>query len=138
MADVQSEEPRLPLEDGIALFQGHHQIVMSSHEDLQRAEKDVNHILMIKAYLGGVKAIRQTLEASNCTSDLFKWVLEKCASESISDVDELIADTVEEGATYSKSPIDIRNNRLWTIRVSVGQTLSHLASHFLLLADREI
>ncbi|KAK3309797.1 muts domain V-domain-containing protein [Chaetomium strumarium] len=120
---AKSEEARLPLEDGVALFEGHHQIVMSSHEDLQRAEKDLNHVLMIKAYLGGVNAIRQTLEASNCTSDLCKWVLEKCAPENTSAINELIESAVEEGATYSKAPIDVRNNRLWALKAEPNGVL---------------
>ncbi|KAK4239418.1 hypothetical protein C8A03DRAFT_42962 [Achaetomium macrosporum] len=118
-----SGEPRLPLQDGVALFEGHHQLAMSSHEELQRAEKDLNHILMIKAYLGGVNAIRQTLEVSNCTSDLCKWVLEKCALENTAPIAELIERTVEEGATYSKAPIDVRNNRLWALKAEPNGVL---------------
>lgn len=91
---------------------------MPSHEELQGAEKDLNHILMIKAYLGGVQAIRETLEVTNCTSQLFKWVLEKCGQENTASAIGLIEEAIQQDAVFSKAPIDTRNNRLWAIKVS--------------------
>ncbi|SPQ18466.1 81145c05-24a5-493d-828d-d3f0b052c801 [Thermothielavioides terrestris] len=107
---------RLPLQDGVALIHGHHQIIMPSHEELQRAENDLNSILMIKAYLGGVQEIQETLEMADCTSRLCKWVLEKCARENTAPLIGLIERTIERDATYSKAPIDVRNNRLWAVK----------------------
>lgn len=99
------------------LTQGHHDIVMPSHEELQAAEKDLNHILMIKAYLAGIGLLRDTLEASDCTSQLCRWVLENCGPENTAAIASLIGEAIEEDATYSKAPIDIRNNRLWAVKV---------------------
>lgn len=99
------------------MIQGRHQIVMASHEELQGAEKDLNHILMIKAYLEGIQALRETLEAGDCRSELCKWVLERCRREHTDPIAALLGSTIEEDATYSKAPIDIRNNRLWAIKV---------------------
>jgi hypothetical protein len=92
---------------------------MPSHEELQGAERDLNHVLMIKAYLGGIQTIRETLEAADCTSQLFKWVLEKCGQGNIAPIVGLIQEAVEQDAVFSKAPIDTRNNRLWAIKVSV-------------------
>lgn len=91
---------------------------MASHEELKDAEKDLNHVLMIKAYLGGVRAVHETLEVSDCTSELCKWVMEKCRREHTAPILALIEETIEQDAIYSKAPIDVRNNRLWAVRVS--------------------
>ena len=116
---LRTGEPRIALQDGVALIEGHHQIVMPSHEELQQAEKDLNHILMIKAYLGGIQSVQETLEVANCTSQLCKWVLERCGPENTAQVNALLGDAIEPDATWSKAPIDIRNNRLWAVKVSV-------------------
>lgn len=108
---------RIPLQDGVALVQGRHQISMPSHEELQRAEKDLNHILMVKAYLGGVQSIQETLEAAGCTSKLCNWVLEKCRRENTAPIARFIEQAIEQDAIYSKAPIDIRNNRMWAVKV---------------------
>jgi DNA mismatch repair protein MSH4 len=92
---------------------------MPRHGELQGAEKDLNHILMVKAYLGGVQAVHETLEAASCTSQLCKWVLEKCSGENTAPIVGLLEEAIEQDAIYSKAPIDIRNNRLWAIKVSV-------------------
>jgi hypothetical protein len=92
---------------------------MPSHEELQGAERDLNHVLMIKAYLGGIQAVRETLEAADCTSQLLRWVLEKCGQGSTAPIVGLIQEAIEQDAVFSKAPIDTRNNRLWAIKVSI-------------------
>lgn len=100
------------------MVQGQHQIVMPSHEELYAAEKDLNYILMIKAFLGGVRVLREALEVAGCTSQLCKWVLEQCGPENTASANDIIGEAIEHGATYSKAPIDIRNNRMWAVKVS--------------------
>jgi DNA mismatch repair protein MSH4 len=90
---------------------------MPSHEELQGAEKDLNHILMVKAYLGGIQSVRETLEAAGCTSKLCNWVLERCRRENTAPLVRFIEDAIEQDAIYSKAPIDIRNNRMWAVKV---------------------
>ncbi|GAB1310683.1 MutS protein msh4 [Madurella fahalii] len=116
-------KPRLPLQDGVAMVQGQHQIVMPSHEELQAAEKDLNHILMIKAFLGGVQILREVLEVADCASQSCKWVLEQCGPENTANISALIAETIEQDAIYSKAPIDIRNNRMWAVKAEPNSVL---------------
>jgi DNA mismatch repair protein MSH4 len=91
---------------------------MASHEELKDAEKDLNQVLMIKAYLGGIRAVQETLEVADCTSKLCKWVLDKCRPEHTAPIFGLIEEAIEQDAIYSKAPIDVRNNRLWAVKVS--------------------
>ncbi|KAK4132768.1 hypothetical protein BT67DRAFT_443453 [Trichocladium antarcticum] len=120
---LRSREPRHALQNGVALIEGHHQIVMPNHEELQEAEKDLNHILMIKAYLGGIRSIQETLEVADCTSKLCKWVLERCGPENTAQINALLEGAIEQDATWSKAPIDIRNNRLWAFKAEPNSVL---------------
>ncbi len=92
---------------------------MPSHEDLRNAEKDLTQILMLKAYLVGIQGLRETLEVADCTSQLCKWVMEQCGQANLAPVLNVLNASIEESAVYSKAPIDIRNNRLWAIKVSL-------------------
>ncbi|KAH6854069.1 muts domain V-domain-containing protein [Chaetomium sp. MPI-CAGE-AT-0009] len=123
--DVERSIPwlRIPLQDGVALIQGRHQISMPSHEELQGAEKDLNHLLMVKAYLGGVQSVQETLEAAGCTSKLCNWVLQKCRQENTAPIASFIEESIEQDAIYSKAPIDIRNNRMWAVKAEPNSVL---------------
>jgi DNA mismatch repair protein MSH4 len=94
---------------------------MANHEELKDAEKDLNQVLMIKAYLGGIRVVQETLEVTDCTSKLCKWVLERCRPEHTAPVFGLIEEAIEQDAIYSKAPIDVRNNRLWAVKVSASK-----------------
>ncbi|KAL2135001.1 hypothetical protein VTI74DRAFT_10136 [Chaetomium olivicolor] len=120
---LKTGEPRVPLQDGVVLIQGRHQIAMPSHEELQSAERDLNNILMIKAYLAGIQAIHDALEVADCTSQLCRWVLEQCGEQNTAPVGRLIEEAIEQDAIYSKVPIDIRNNRLWAVKAQPNSVL---------------
>jgi DNA mismatch repair protein MSH4 len=94
-------------------------MAMASHEELKGAESDLNQLLMIKAYLAGVHAVYESLEAADCSSKLLIRVLEKCGPRNTAPVAALIAENIEPDAIYSKAPIDVRNNRLWAVKVSL-------------------
>jgi hypothetical protein len=66
------KETRLPLSDNIGLIEGRYQFIVPSHQELKAAESELNQILMIKAYLAGVEAVREVLEAAEFPCDLFK------------------------------------------------------------------
>ncbi|KAH6650440.1 muts domain V-domain-containing protein [Chaetomium tenue] len=123
--DVERSIPwlRIALQEGVSLIQGRHQMSMPSHEELQEAEKDLTHILMVKAYLGGVQSIRETLEAAGCTSKLCNWVLERCRRENTAPIASFIEEAIEQDAIYSKAPIDIRNNRMWAVKAEPNSVL---------------
>jgi DNA mismatch repair protein MSH4 len=90
---------------------------MASHEELQGAEKDLNNVLMIKEYIVRFRGLRDVLEAADCTSQLLKSIVQKCSPDLMAPITALIEETIEQQATYSKAPIDIRNNRMWAVKV---------------------
>ncbi|KAL2271389.1 hypothetical protein VTJ83DRAFT_760 [Remersonia thermophila] len=105
------------------LIEGYHQFIAPSHKELKDAETDLNQILMIKAYLGGVEAVREALEGAACTEKLFQWALDTCSQENLAPIISLIASSMELDAIYSKAPVDIRNNRLWAFKAEPKSVL---------------
>ncbi|KAK4144828.1 uncharacterized protein C8A04DRAFT_36202 [Dichotomopilus funicola] len=127
---TRDENARIALQEGISMVQGRHQFIIPSHEELRGAEKDLNQILMIKAYLGGLQAVRETLEVGACTSELCQWVLERLQASNTVSLSNLIAEAIEQDAVYSKAPIDIRNNRLWAIKAEPNSVLEGSRQRF--------
>lgn len=81
---------------------------------------------MLKQYLLGIRAIQDALASAECRSRLCSWVRSECSNESIGLINDLIEGHVEKDAVYSKAPIDVRNNRLWAIKVSNLSLLARL------------
>lgn len=92
-------------------------VVLACHDDLQASEWDLNHILMLKEYLGGVAALHKILATGNCSSILGRWLEEQLAPEKLREAQSMIHGGVNEDAAFSTKPIDARNNRIWAIRV---------------------
>lgn len=105
------------MEDKIVNSEGYHQVLLPSHEELLKAEKDLNGLLMLKQYLAGIRDLHNALESADCRSNLLVWIRQKLSPEHLGPVIRLVEENLEEDATFSKSPIDIRNNRLWAIKV---------------------
>ncbi|KAK3362382.1 muts domain V-domain-containing protein [Lasiosphaeria hispida] len=123
-------QSRAPLEDGLVISEGRHQIVLPSHEELHNAEKDLTSILMLKEYLGGVKKLHYTLKSAECTSALCDWVRQECSPDNVRPIDDVVINNIEKDAIYSKSPIDIRNNRLWAIKAGANSVLEQARKQF--------
>jgi DNA mismatch repair protein MSH4 len=105
------------LEDQLVLSEGHHHLPLPSHQELQSAEQELNNILMLKQYLAGIGAVQRALASAECRSRLCSWIRSECSNDGIGLINSLIEGHVEKDAGYSKAPIDVRNNRLWAIKV---------------------
>ncbi|KAK3694427.1 muts domain V-domain-containing protein [Podospora appendiculata] len=114
--------PREPLEEGVPItsYEGY---LLPNHDELSIAERELNYVLMLKLYLRGVNALYKTLEAAKCNSLICTWVQRRCAPKRLSLVQSIIEDGIEEDATYSSAPVDIRNNRLWAIKAGSNSVL---------------
>lgn len=97
--------------------------MLASHDDLQAAEWDLNHILMLKEYMEGVAALHKILEAEHCSSTLCRWLTAQLGPEKLSDAQSVVRGGINADAAFSTKPIDARNNRIWAIRVSAKCSL---------------
>jgi hypothetical protein len=109
---------RAPLQGGVIVSSGRHQLLLPSHEDLLASETDMNKILMLKQCLSGVQAIHNALALAECRSSLLGMFCQTYSPESLEVIRAVIDDKIEKDAIYGKSPIAARNNRIWAIRVS--------------------
>lgn len=121
LTDVQMLNPmpqaREPLERGVVRSGGLHQLLLASHEDLYASESELSKILMLKQYLSGIQEIHGVLASAECRSNLCDWVCQSCSPESLSPMQAIIEQRINQDAAYSKTPIDTRNNRLWAVKV---------------------
>ncbi|KAK3335859.1 muts domain V-domain-containing protein [Cercophora scortea] len=120
---------REPLEEGVpdTSYDGY---LLPNHDELSIAERELNYVLMLKLYLRGVNALYKTLEAAGCNSDICDWVKRRCAPERLARVQRIIESGIEEDATYSSAPIDIRNNRLWAIKAGSNSVLEQARKQY--------
>ena len=108
--------PEYPL--AIGAVYSRNGVVLPCHDDLQAAESDLNHLLMLKEFLEGVVALHKILAAESCSSTLVRWLGEQLSPEKLREARSVIQVGINEDAGFSSKPIDTRNNRIWAIRVS--------------------
>jgi len=97
--------------------EGRFQIPLPSHEDLSKAEREINNVLMLKHYIGAVHTLHNVLASAECRSNLCDRVRQLCSPERLGPMMEVIENNISPDALYSKSPIDSRNNGIWAIKV---------------------
>lgn len=73
---------------------------------------------MLKQYLHGIVSLYRTLDEAQCTSRLCKWVRDQCSPEHMGPIHNIIEESIQDDAVYSKKPLDSRNNRVWAVKVS--------------------
>ncbi|KAK4454510.1 muts domain V-domain-containing protein [Podospora aff. communis PSN243] len=121
---------REPLGRDIVVSGGRHQLLLPSHEDLVASESEMNKILMLKHYLSGVEEIHDALRSAEARSSLCLMVRHTCSPESLAPLWVAINGVIEPDATYSKSPIDSRNNSIWAVRAEPKSVLERARTTF--------
>ncbi|KAK4226819.1 hypothetical protein QBC38DRAFT_418279, partial [Podospora fimiseda] len=111
-----SRNPRKPIHPDVTSFHGFTRIIFATHDELYGAERDLNHILMIKAYLKGVKSLHETLDAAGCKSWFCERAKRKSGPRYTTPVLNQIRKGIYEDASFSNRPVDIKNNRLWAVK----------------------
>lgn len=76
----------------------------------------INHVLMIKSFLTAIPPLYDALSCAQ--SELIQRIRDVCKPEVIAPVQELISATINADVTYVKTPIDLRNQRTYAVKVS--------------------
>ncbi|KAK3382701.1 muts domain V-domain-containing protein, partial [Lasiosphaeria ovina] len=121
---------RPALEEGVSMIQGHYQIFLPVHAELYEAERELNNILMLRRYIAGVQNLHRTVGSAHCASSIIDSILEKFSLGTLGPVVQVLIDSIEEDATYSNAPIDIRNNRLWAVKAEPNGILERARKLF--------
>jgi DNA mismatch repair protein MSH4 len=78
----------------------------------------INHVLMIKAFVSAVPALHEALAAAG--TDLLQRIRGTCCLDLIQPVTDLINNTINEDVKYVKTPLDLRHQRTYAVKVHVS------------------
>ncbi|KGO77743.1 DNA mismatch repair protein MutS, core [Penicillium italicum] len=91
-------------------------ILVPTKRTIQYVEQSVNNVIMLKTYVSAIKNIFQALGAAQ--SDLLLTIRELCAPEGHRSVEDLIETTLNEHVAYQSKPLDLRNQRIYCVKVT--------------------
>lgn len=95
-------------------------IIIPQKPSLQDSEQAINNVLMLKTFLEKVTGIFKALEPA--TGSLLLKVRDLCSSDIINPPLALIMATIEPNVTYVKSPLELRNQRTFAVKVNLDPT----------------
>jgi DNA mismatch repair protein MSH4 len=71
---------------------------------------------MLKSFVQSVPHVFEALTGS--TTGMLTLIRENCRPENIRPTVQLIAEVINDDVTYQKTPLDLRNQRTYAVRVS--------------------
>lgn len=121
-------------------------ILVPANRTVQYIEQSVNNVIMLKTYVSAIKKVYQALSAAQ--SELLLTVREVggprplalryltdghqlCSPVGHHPIELLIEETLNEHITYQSKPLDLRNQRIYCVKV--GSTLPCANLHILTL-----
>lgn len=90
-------------------------IVVPSQPDIRYSEQSINNILMLKSFVQAIPSLFETLAGAR--SDLLVMIRENCHPEKVNATMELIKEVINEDVTFQKTPLDLRNQRTYAVKV---------------------
>ncbi len=90
-------------------------VILPKDGSLHEAEQAINNVLKLKTFLTTMPNMFDSL--SEATSPLLSCIRNDCDPEKANDVLEVIIDTVDPNATYATKPLELRNQRVHTVKV---------------------
>jgi DNA mismatch repair protein MSH4 len=82
-----------------------------------RAEQAINNILIIKKFVTSVAPVFESLQPGR--SVLLGQIRHTCSPSSMQPILNLIDTVIDEHATYVKTPLDLRHQRTYAVKVSL-------------------
>ncbi|KAL4916075.1 muts domain V-domain-containing protein [Aspergillus aurantiobrunneus] len=96
-------------------------ILVPTKRTFQYVEQSVNHIIMLKTYVSAINSVYKSLAATQ--SSLLLTIRDICAPAGHFTVEQLIDSTLNEHVTYQTKPLDLRNQRIYCVKVGVNSLL---------------
>ncbi|KAI1004308.1 hypothetical protein K3495_g3902 [Podosphaera aphanis] len=91
-------------------------IIIPIKPDIRHSEQSINNILMLKKFVKTIPLLYEAL--GTVCSDLLSVIRENCRPENIHQTAKFIEETINEDVTYQKTPLDLRNQRTYAVKVS--------------------
>ena len=83
-------------------------------------EQSVNNVLMLKAFVDAIKPVWQAM--TGVVSTELQKIRQLCSPENYEDVQRLIKDTLNDDVTFSRQAAELRQQRVYAIRVGFSTT----------------
>ncbi|UPK91984.1 hypothetical protein LCI18_002919 [Fusarium solani-melongenae] len=96
-------------------------IVVPKNMPIQKVEEQINHVLMVKSFLEAVSELYIALEPATC--DLLVKVRDLCHPELTNRGLDKIRHTIEADVTYTKSALDLWNQRSFAVKGGINGML---------------
>jgi DNA mismatch repair protein MSH4 len=89
--------------------------------DIQQVEEQINQVLMVKSFLEAIPELHNALEPASST--LLVKIRELCRPEISGRILRMIRQTIEADVTYTKTPLDMRNQRTFAVKAGINGML---------------
>jgi DNA mismatch repair protein MSH4 len=76
----------------------------------------INNILMLKNFVQAIRPLYEMLTGAR--SDLLVTIRDSCRPDHVDPTIKLISEVINEDVTYQKTPLDLRNQRTYAVKVS--------------------
>jgi DNA mismatch repair protein MSH4 len=90
-------------------------IIIPAQPDIRQSEQLINSILMLKNFVQAICPVYEVLAGAR--SDLLTTIRENCRPENVNRTIQLISKVINDDVTYQKTPLDLRNQRTYAVKV---------------------
>jgi DNA mismatch repair protein MSH4 len=90
-------------------------VIIPTQASIHGSEQAINNVLSTKAFILSVPSLFEALVPAKAA--LLLKARDSCRPELIQPVTDLIASTINEDVTFAKSPLDMRHQRTYAIKV---------------------
>jgi DNA mismatch repair protein MSH4 len=84
--------------------------------DILYSEQSINNILMLKGFVQSIPSIYEALGGAR--SQLLTAIKDHCRPERTNPTMELINEVINEDVTHQNTPLDLRNQRIYAVKVT--------------------
>jgi DNA mismatch repair protein MSH4 len=90
-------------------------VILPREPSLEASEYALNQVISVKAFLSAVPDLFQALSPARC--GLLEKIRDLCRPQMLSQVKELISVHIEEDITLMRTPLEMRNSRMFAVKV---------------------
>ncbi|KAJ6028775.1 hypothetical protein N7540_004351 [Penicillium herquei] len=110
-------------------------VQVPTKQTIQYVEQSINNVIMLKTYVSAINKIHQALGAAD--SELLMSIRELCRPAGHRAVEELIESVLNEHITYQSKPLDLRNQRIYCVKIAPGNGFEQAGVNSLLDVARQ-
>ncbi|CAK7567089.1 MAG: MutS protein msh4 [Sporothrix epigloea] len=96
-------------------------VILPKDGSVYESEQAINHILKLKAFLAAIPDVFESLSDARC--HLLKEIRRNCQSDRADGIMGMISDTIDPNAEYATKPLELRNQRVHTVKHKVSANL---------------